>query len=163
MGRVTVGESGVIGFKRDAHDCRVSANCRPRGILCGGGESRVGSQNCISTDAVGLGPCPCLSGYPDRLTGSLIFFSSSLFPTFPSLFLHDRNAHDFLSFSSSPSLPPSRVDLTVDHAHLVSDPFCFLPATPRSATSTLDVNPLLFMNSNSSLSLLFISFFETTT
>ena len=79
-----------------------------------------------------LALAPAISGYPHRLTGSLIFFSSSLFLAvffpFPS---RPRNAHDFLSVFSSPSLHTSRVDLTVDHAPVVSDSaFLFVSSQP---------------------------------
>ena len=90
------------------------------------------SQNCISTDAVGIGPCPCppwLSRPANWLPYILLIFPlpTVLFP-FPS---RPRNAHDFLSVSSSPSLPPSRVDLIVDHAPLVSlSVFLFVSSQP---------------------------------
>jgi hypothetical protein len=108
-----------------------------RGEFCGGGEPCWVTK--LYQYRYGWALALALpSGLLLRLTGSLIFFSSSLlavlFP-FPS---RPRNAHDFLLVFSS----PSRVDLTVDHAPAVSVPFCPLPATPRSATSTLDVNPL---------------------
>jgi len=79
-----------------------------------------------------LALAPALSAHLYRLTGSLIFFSSSLFLTvlfpFPS---RPRNAHDFPFVFSALSLsPPSRVDLTVDHAHTVSESTFFLSFQP---------------------------------
>ena len=54
----------------------------------------------------------------------------------PFPFTTTQRSRFSLLFSS-----PSRVDLTVDHAPAVSVSFCLLPATPRSATPSLDVNP----------------------